>query len=533
MFNKQIKLILMLIAVVCISFQPVSASDSLKQTNATFVSDLNQTAGKDIRSLVDTSRLDIGNTLVFDVVWSPDGNRMLIDSFVSAYPKGNPRLGGISALYAANADGSGITRIAGGEYTSSSHGKIVTTPVWSQSADYFAYMELLEGSMHRIESAQLLVMSNNLELIEKIDYDPGSVLCSPEWTPKWSPTEDKIVAIVSGKINVYDLDKNTNFSFEMPDATADVEDMEWSPNGEKIVFLKNNHDVITLDIEIREINTIFSAERLIMYGEKWSPDSKKIIFCKTEGSEESGDFSYNVYVLAEGLGNPTKIITFKSGSSRVIQWYPDSERLLIKKRDGDDSYALYSLSMTGDMKKLIDGDHDLDGMVGPNGYILASVHNSGSRVPPYIETYDLFLLNGSDKLTIENVNYYAWKGTDLVFVKDNEVSVLNTSTHDTRVISLPVKNSDRISLDPFGRFIAVDNYIFELDGQALPLTTAGNDMNSTVTEVVILNNDTDDHSEVSTTKETSKLPGFTAIIAVTGVLIAFAGTNWKRLRKDQ
>jgi len=89
-------------------------------------------------------------------------------------------------------------------------------------------------------------------------------------------------------------------------------------------------------------------------------------------------------------------------------------------------------------------------------------------------------------------------------------------------------------LDPSGHFIAVDNYIFGLDEQALPLTTAGNDVNSTVTEVVILNNDTDDHSGVSTTMETSsKLPGFTAIIAVTGVLIAFAGTNWKKLRKYQ
>ncbi|ABE52716.1 hypothetical protein [Methanococcoides burtonii] len=527
MFKKQIKLILMLIALVCLSLQPVSATTSLNETNVTLVSDLNQTVGKDIRSLVDTNRLDIGNSLVFDVLWSPDGSNMLTDVFIGAYPKGNPRLGGVSALYAANSDGSGITRIAWGECTSSNGGQIVTTPVWSQSGDYFAYLELLEGSMHKIKSAQLLVMSSDLKLVEKIDCDPKNVRCSPEWTPKWSPKENKIAAIVSGKITVYDLDEKTDFSFEMPDDTVRVEDMEWSPDGEKIVFLQNNHDVITLDIENRELNQLYSRDFVAMYGAQWSPDSKKLLFFEKKGSELSGDLSYDVYVMDEEGNNPSKIITFNSGSSKVIQWYPDSERLLVKKRHGDDSYVLYSLSMTGDMNKLIDGDHDLDGMVGPNGYILASVPNPGSRIPPYIETYDLYLLNGSDKLTIENVTYYTWKGTDLLFVKDNEISVLNTSTHDTRDIPISSKNSGRISLAPSGRFIAVDNNILELYEQSLPLTTAGNCMNSTAGEVVILNNDTDDHSGVSTTQKTSELPGFTAIIAFMGVLIAFAGTKRK------
>jgi hypothetical protein len=57
MFNKQIILILIFISLVCISFQPVSASGNLKQRNVSVVSDWNQTIGKDIMSLLDTTVL--------------------------------------------------------------------------------------------------------------------------------------------------------------------------------------------------------------------------------------------------------------------------------------------------------------------------------------------------------------------------------------------------------------------------------------------------------------------------------------------
>ena len=119
MLKKQITLILMFIALICISFQPISASGSLEQMNVTVVSDLNQTAGKDIINLVDTNRLDISSSPVFNILWSPDGSRMLIDVFVSKYPKV------LYALYAANADGSGITRIAWADATSSSDNRII------------------------------------------------------------------------------------------------------------------------------------------------------------------------------------------------------------------------------------------------------------------------------------------------------------------------------------------------------------------------------------------------------------------------
>lgn len=515
MLNKQITLILMFIALICVYFQPVCASGSLKQMNVTVVSDLNQTVGKDIISLVDTNRLDIGKNTFFEILWSPDGSHMLIRAFVGAYPKGRPQLGGVYALYAANAEGSGITRIAWAEATSSSDGRRIITPVWSQTGDYFAYVERLEGGMRKIKSAHLYIMSNDLKLIQEVELEKELSIFA------WSPNGDKIVAILPGKIFICDPDKKIDFSFSIPVDYTKIEDLAWSPDGEKIVFIKDRHDVITLDIEKRELNQIYSAERVGMYDARWSPDSKKIVFHEIKGSDERGDPSYDVYVMDECVEKTIKIISFNSGSSRVMQWYPDSERLLVRICS-DDSCALYSLSITGEMKKLIESDVNIDGMVTPHGYISATSPNPRSKIPPNIKTYDLFLLNESDKLTIENVTYYTWKDRDVLFVKDNKISIFNTSTHDTWEISLPVpsKHSIKISLDPSGRFIAVENLIMDLWGHSNHIHTyVGNDTNSTIFEVATIENKTDE-TKVSTTKEPSELPGFTAIIAFMGVLIA-------------
>jgi Tol biopolymer transport system component len=192
----------MSIALVCISFQPVSANGGLNQTNVSLVSDLNQTVGKDILSLVDTNRLDIVAKPFFDVIWSPDGSHMLINVVVNVYPKGKPELDGcVGALYAANADGSGITRLAWAEINSISGGKTITPPVWSQSCNYFAYVELVKGSRYVIKSANLFVISNDLNLIQKVELDPKAIELESDLSNfKWSPKENKFAALVPGEI---------------------------------------------------------------------------------------------------------------------------------------------------------------------------------------------------------------------------------------------------------------------------------------------------------------------------------------------
>lgn len=514
MFNKHITLMLMFITLICISFQPVSASASQGLINVSVVSDLNQTVGKDVMNLVntvvDTDHLNIGNKPIFDIIWSPDGKHMLIEVLVNAYPKeGEFHLGSVDVLYAANANGSGIKRIAWAELNSSG-GKTITPPVWSHSGNYFAYVELVKGRMYKTKSANLSVLSNNLSLIQKVELDPkigGLESDLPNF--QWSPTENKFAALVPGKILIYNLDEKNNFSFSIPGDNVEIDDMEWALDGKKIAFSNNNHDIITLDLESGKFNQIYSAEHVGMYGEKWSPDSKKLIFYEIKTSEKDDDnVSYDVYVIDKNVEKPIKIVTFNSGSSRVIQWYPDSERILIRE-SSDDSCTLYSLSTTGEMKKLIEKNIDIDGMVTPNGYILATSLNSSSRISPYIRTYDLFLFNESKVLTIENVSYYTLEGTDLLFFKDNKISILNTSTHDMWDMPLSPMDFSELSLAPSEQFIAVDSLILEFQEQASRIKlVSGSCTNLSSSERMIIKKDTNENSRVNVTKKIPGVSGF-------------------------
>ena len=337
----------------------------------------------------------------------------------------------------------------------------------------------------------------------------------------WSPEEDKIAVLEPVKIFIRDLDGKTNFS--MPVDYTTIEELAWSPDGEKIAFVKDNSDIFILDIEKRELNKIFSAERVGTYSARWSPDSKKLIFYEIKGSERD-KVSYDVYVVD---GDVKKLIILGMGS-RVEQWYPDSERVLVKMKTGD-SCALQSLSMTGEMEKLIETEEDIDGMVSPSGFISAIGLNPGSKIPPYVKTYDLFLLDDSDKLTIENVTYYMWKDTDVLFVKDDKISILNVTTQDVWNVSVPAKNFTEVNWDPSGRFIAAEGYIIELHAYNNHIRTdAGNNINSTVYEVMTIKNQMDEQSRATTAKEPSELSGFTAIIAFMGILIALSYIQIKK-----
>lgn len=194
--------------------------------------------------------------------------------------------------------------------------------------------------------------------------------------------------------------------------------------------------------------------------------------------------------------------------------------------------------MTGEMKKLIESKSGIDGMVGHSRFISAISPNPGSKIPPYVKTYDLFLLNDSDKLTIENVTYYLWKDTDVLFVKDGKISILNVTTQDRWEVSVPAKNftkvrwdpSDftKVSWDPTGRFIAAEGYIIELHAYSNHIRMdAGNNINNTVYEVMTIKNQMDEQSGTTTAKEPSELSGFTAIIAFMEMAIALGHIRMK------
>jgi Tol biopolymer transport system component len=481
--------LLILVAITCISLHPAVASSNPEQVNATIIADLNQTAGEDLLSLVNTDVYEGGNPPFFNVIWSPDGDQMLIEAYVYRHIKGGGDFGSatVKALYIANASGSQIKRVVWGE---SSSGRSIMSPVWSHSGDYFAYVEKSTGGMYGETSSQLVVMSNDLRYIHKIDQELAisGVLTDPFMVPftfKWSPTEDKIITFTPGNVVVYEPYINTSFTFDIGNDYFDIDDIGLSEDGKKFSFSLSmitdeelatmNEEIIVVDIENRILERIYSAHNVGMYGAKWSPDSNKLVFYEISGSEKNSTLRYDVYVKNVDTDTPVKVTSFYSGSSGIRQWYPDSERLLAEI-GSDNSHELISLSINGDIDKLFTGDSSLDGMVSKSGYVLATKGDSYSSLSPYFKTQDLVLLDAPYQLEIEDVPYYRLEDDDLILVKNSNVSVVNISTNDTCYVSIPAMSHGVISLHPSGRFIAIDSYIMELQGfEKQAVTSVGND----------------------------------------------------------
>jgi Tol biopolymer transport system component len=483
--------LLILVSLTCISLHLAVAGSNPEQVNATIIADLNQTVGEDLLSLVDTDVYEGGNTPFFNVIWSPDGDQMLIQTSVFLHIIGGGDFGSgtVQALYLANADGSDLKRVAWGE-SNSSNGKNIRSPVWSQSGDYFAYVEESTVRMYKKKSSQLTIMSNDLEPIHKIDQDINisGVLTDPVMVPftfKWSPTEDKIITFTPGNVVVYEPYINTSFTFDIGNDYFDIDDIGLSEDGKKFSFSLSmitdeelatmNEEIIVVDIENRILERIYSAHNVGMYGAKWSPDSNKLVFYEISGSEKNSTLRYDVYVKNVDTDTPVKVTSFYSGSSGIRQWYPDSERLLAEI-GSDNSHELISLSINGDIDKLFTGDSSLDGMVSKSGYVLATKGDSYSSLSPYFKTQDLVLLDAPYQLEIEDVPYYRLEDDDLILVKNSNVSVVNISTNDTCYVSIPAMSHGIISLNPSGHSMAVDGYIMELQGfEKQAVTSVGND----------------------------------------------------------
>jgi Tol biopolymer transport system component len=519
MSHKKVTFMLLLIVLLSILSHSVAATSNItEKMNIIIVADLNQTAGKDLLSQVDTDRLDIKSGPFFKVTWSPDSSRMLIHTLVGICPKGkgDTQSSFVSALYETNRDGSGMTRIAWAEFTSSSGGNDITAPAWSQSGDYFTYVELLRGRMYSIRASPLFLMSDELQYIQKIELD--SRMTGLENDPdnyEWSPAGDKLAVIVPGKLMVYDLEENLNLSLDITGNKFNIEDLEWSPDGQKIVFIQNGLILVIFDVESGVSQQIDSesADSIGLYRfAKWSPDSEKLVFYKmrTAGKPEP---DFDVYIMDESAQEPLKIATLYSGVSGVKQWYHDSDKLLIKNYSEGKS-TLYLVSIMGDKSELASGSEELDGVISPDGHIFTIRQNASSGA------YDVSSLVGFDRQIIMDVTQWAWIENDLLFATNDGVSILNTSTNDIQdVLHLP-KSPSIISFDTSGHFISIDNYVVEIGGQGKDVDVfAVNDSNHY--EVTVLKKQVDGQPEANTNAEPSEIPGFTTCFAFMGLLFAF------------
>lgn len=507
MFKMKTIQIIILITLACISFQPLAAGNSVKQMNTTVIADLNQTIDKDIRGLVDTDRLEIELGPYYNVIWSPDEKHALVYVFINVCPKGkgDTQSGYISALYIADNDFSNISRISWTEFTTTDYGKLINAPSWSQSGDHFAYMELTQGKMYSITSARLLVLSTDLQQVQDIEMNKKlDQSYEDPFIYKWSPKDEKVAVPAPGKLIVYDPVQKDNLTFYIDTTVSFINDLEWSADGKKLTFLESRKGIVTVDVDKKERYQVYSSETAGLYNTEWSPDSKKLVFYDLNGTYANGDAYFDIYIMDQNT-NTTQRINLKKSGYWAVNWYPDSERLLVVDYLNGSS-KLCSISSAGDMKVIFDGAEMIEGHLGPDDY--ASVLD--------LYTSRLVVFNDSYKQDFSNVTRCSWFNNDLMFTTDSKTSILDTGTDTIWEIPMSSNTPDLISVSPQEHFIAIDNMVFEMNYGNSPRTIAKDPTNATITQVMALDHTNNSQPETNNAVG-SQIPGFSLIQSVAGI----------------
>jgi Tol biopolymer transport system component len=215
-------------------------------------------------------------------VWSPDGTKILFNSWIAGY----------SDIYVMNADGSNQTRL-----TNAPVGNF--TPAWSPDGTKIAFTSDRDGN------DEVYVMNADGSNPTRLTFEP-----QPDFDPDWSP-DGKKIAFGSFRNRIYeifvmDADGSNQFRLTVDEVAYGVEDgtPAWSPDGTKVAFTssREQHNAIWV-MDADGTNPIRLSDPLFTDASpRWSPDGTRIVYRSLRGE------GYNeIYVMNADGSNQTPL----------------------------------------------------------------------------------------------------------------------------------------------------------------------------------------------------------------------------------
>jgi Tol biopolymer transport system component len=238
--------------------------------------------------------------------WSPDGRKVLFSG----------RLGPSDIdlrsddIYAANADGSGLTRLT--EYLGRDYG-----PAWSPDGQKIAFTSERDGN------AEIYVMNADGSVQTRLTNRAGE-----DKSPEWSPDGGKILftSYQNNKFAIYVMNPDGSGLARLTNSSGWDFGPAWSPNGQKIAFVSTrdgNNEIYVMNADGSAQTNLTNHPGLdgpISRPEEdlaWSPDGQRIAFV----SLSLRDGSSQLYVM-NADGSARTLLTTNSWGGRQPRWRP-------------------------------------------------------------------------------------------------------------------------------------------------------------------------------------------------------------------
>ncbi len=426
-------------------------------------------------SLVESSKININEEPLFHGSWSPDGSRLVIDTFV------NPMTGtGLYAVYVLNADGSGIRELASTPNNTKERSlsiRGVYYPFsWSQwSPDgsrigIFANIFTVRDFYVIADPDNTLIKTAGKCNYTTVDNIRENIL-DLEWQTNFMWNPQGIEALILMKHNslsqLYLLDPNGHVLQQLTDA-SDVMTALWSNDGKKIAYSTGQTEDEETGLWIRNENGTENKRLVNGIVIDWSPDDSRVFYV---------DGNFGLYSIKTDGIDEIQLSTDFVRNEDVFSFSPNGKSLIFSTVN-DDGVTIFLADSTGKNAKVLE---EFPGHI----VFKPSWSPKGDKIA-FKQGMDLYTINpnGSGKNLIASaITDYEWhpSGDFISFITSDSVFV--ASPDGSTKIQLTEDGDDyrfladryRNSWSPDGSRLLVRNgfedlSVIELEGYEDPLS---------------------------------------------------------------
>lgn len=281
---------------------------------------------------------------VQDVVWSPDGSKLLL-----RYTSSPSQSEQADELYVMNADGTELNKIVSSGLIKS-EGAYMSLPIWSPTGNKIVF------SLSQPRGALLAVVNpdgTGLNAIGTSLSDMESILSSvhgsgwQRWL-RWSPDGAKMAFEWEKGMSTYtyvaDAD-GSNLVKLYPDTSNS--DPVWSHDSGKIAF-RTKSSLMSVNVDGTGLTYLSNGTDGTKYGIKyprysWSPDDSKLLYVAST-KEVDGEEQFGIFVVNADGTKRAEIMTGAYFENPC--WSPDGRKILFALRVGEDC-ELYTVEADG------------------------------------------------------------------------------------------------------------------------------------------------------------------------------------------